>query len=312
MAKLSERFRRSATQIASLGLMKLVVYGIVLAVVGYADIAFIGIMLHHFPGGIFGILSLIGTVATAASIMTLLFGKALWFRPGPQLVCAWLFTGAEVLVAMANVILSFELTSNKPLDPVMAIWYQFTAATPFVALVGWILILQLDKEQKERHEQMEFEERTAALEREQKREQHLAKLERDQEIFEAKMKLGKTYLDYETAYMERFANSQEMQQALQEGAMKTGMEVFSQLTGLPFVAGLPLLPQAQRQQHVAPTQPAPEHTFTQAEVEIMMNNLRQRLPLPAPTTSPLAMPPLPGQQTSGNGNGHAKPATETS
>jgi hypothetical protein len=230
----------SANEEATQGFIKFGAYAIVIAVVGYADIAFIQIMSGHWLGGLFGILSMIGAVATAASIIALLFGKAYWFRPGKQLKWAYFFTGAEVLVSLLNVLLSFELTSGGHLDQFMAFWYQFTAATPFVALVGWILILHFDKSQQERHEQLEFEERTARLEREQRREQQLAQMEHEQAVFEAKMQLADTYLQHETAYMQQFVNSPEVQQRLQAGAMKVAMETFSQLTGLPFVAGLPM------------------------------------------------------------------------
>jgi len=238
MKKLKFNLHLSANEMAGQKFIKLGAYAIVIAVVGYADIAFIQIMSRHFLGGIFGVLSMIGAVATAASILALLFGKANWFRPGPQLVCAYIFTGAEVVVSLANVLLSFELTSNQPLDQAMSIWYNFTAATPFVALIGWILILHFDQSQQDRHEQLEFEEKANKLKREQEHIQLLAQLEHDQQVFDAQMELSETYLAHETAYMQQFVSSPQVQQRLQAGAMKMAMETFSKLTGLPFVAGL--------------------------------------------------------------------------
>jgi len=266
--KLKFNLHLSANEMAGQKFIKLGAYAIVIAVVGYADIAFIQIMSKHFLGGIFGVLSMIGAVTTAASIIALLFGKANWFRPGPQLMCAYIFTGAEVAISLANVLLSFELTSNQPLDQVMSIWYNFTAATPFAALVGWILILHFDQSQQDRHEQMEFEEKANKLKREQEQIQLLAQLEHDQQVFDAQMELSETYLAHETAYMQQFVSSPQVQQRLQAGAMKMAMETFSKLTGLPFVAGLSMPSIEQQPPTLPPVQQPPTQSSTSVQLHV--------------------------------------------
>jgi hypothetical protein len=316
------KVKLSPNEAATVSFLKSGVYAIVIAVVGYADIAFIQIMSKHFLGGIFGVLSMIGAVATAASIVALLFGKAIWFRPGKQLKFAYFFTGAEVMVSLLNVLLAFELTSNQGLDQLMATWYNFTAATPFVALIGWILILQFDKSQQERHEHLEFEEETAALERDQQREQQLAQLEHQQKVFEAQMQLSNTYLEHEVAYMQQFVNSPQVQERLQTGAMKMAMETFSKLTGLPFVAGFPPMQQSaqtpvQPGQHTAgqpPAFPVPthvplpqqppssnsfyenlEHLYNTDPVAFaqLMNSINVQEPTNTPTIRPASLPQSP-------------------
>ncbi len=218
-----KQLKLSLNQQAFARLAQVLVGLIIVAIVGYSEVMFLQIMAKAFPDGFFKIVAIMGGVATGLSVLTLLISKAYWFRPGGQTVAAWLFTAVEVLVLMLNVLLSFALAQTldpSMLDPFMASWYTLCPSSPLVALVGWILIIQLDRSQQERHEELELEAEMQQAEREHRRAVH-----------EAKMKLKRDFLQSQSTYLQHEVDSDEMQRAIQHGARVLAMEELSSLIG---------------------------------------------------------------------------------
>src|SRR5436305_8281979 len=114
----------SSNQQAIRGLAILFAVLVIVGVVGYSEVMFLQVIGRAFPDGFFKVVAMMGGVATGLSVLTLLLAKAYWFRPGSQLVAAWVFTCVEVLILLFNVLLSFALVSGplKASDP-MAVWY---------------------------------------------------------------------------------------------------------------------------------------------------------------------------------------------
>jgi hypothetical protein len=102
----------------------------------------------------------------------------------------------------------------------MKYWEMMSPATPFVALVGWTVILQLDRATQERHEDMEMEDDINKSERAFKRQQH-----------EAGMRIRLKALEYNEQYMMEALESPYHQQAIQTGAEKLTISAIHQLTG---------------------------------------------------------------------------------
>jgi hypothetical protein len=207
--------RISSNEAALSSALKWAVMGIVSLVVIFGDVMFIKLMWNHFPDGLLRIGALGGAVATALSIIVLLLGKAHWFRPGGQLIAAYLFTAVEVCVSILNV-----LYASGVADGMMRYWEMMSPATPFVALVGWTIILQLDRSTQERHEDMEMEDDINKSERAFRRQQH-----------EAGMRIRLKALEYNEQYMMEALESPYHQQAIQSGAEKLTVNAIHQLTG---------------------------------------------------------------------------------
>lgn len=188
---------------------------IITTVVVFGDVMFVKLMWNHFPDGMLRICALGGAFATAASIIVLLIGKTIWFRPGGQLLWSYGFTALEVIVSILNV-----LYASGVQDGIMAYWELLSPATPFVALSGWILILLLDRATKRKHEDMEMEDDIAESERDFKRMQH-----------EAAMEVRKRTLEYNKQYVLDALESPHHQRAIQAGAEKLAASAIASLTG---------------------------------------------------------------------------------
>lgn len=205
----------SANEAAIVSGLNWAVMGIVTAVVVYGDVMFIQLMWNHFPDGLLRVGALGGAITTALSIIVLLIGKSHWFRPGGQLLAAYFFTAVEVGVSVLNV-----LYASGVQDGVMAYWKDLSPATPFVALVGWVVILQLDRATQEKHEAMEMEDEIAASERAFRLQNH-----------RASMRVRVQALQYNESYMLDALESPQHQESIRIGAEKLTRSAIQQLTG---------------------------------------------------------------------------------
>lgn len=135
---------------------------IIIAVVVYSEILFLGIIGGLFPtSGIMAAGAMVGAVATGASILALCIAKSHWFRPGMQLIVAWAFTITEVCTLLANDILAYQLHTGGKLDQFMQIWKTFCVAAPVLSLVGWVLLFYFSPERAISHKRMEMEDNQA-------------------------------------------------------------------------------------------------------------------------------------------------------
>lgn len=301
---------------------KFFAFGIVALVAIYGDIMFLQLMWSTFPDGIGKIFSAIGAVATALSIIILLVGKRHWFRPGGQLTAAYAFTVIEFVVLVANTLVAFNLHNGGHLDSYLAMWYYFCAATPFVSAAGWILILQLDKEQQQRHEDMELADQMEQAERAHRLTAH-----------QMQMQLKRAFLEHQAAYLAEEVNSPQMQAGIREAARRMAQENLKGLSGFPIAPGLHSptvdstaraisdneikaylgeseamrqrvhdLKESQRQQS-SPAQPAPQAPKDGSPVLGALKAFLSPNPQPgdAQDTGPLAIPPLNSQANQSNG-----------
>lgn len=247
------KHKLSMNQEAIAGLAKVLVGVIVLVVVGYSEVMYLQIMSRAFPDGLLKIVAMIGAVGTGLSVLTLLISKAYWFRPGGQMIAAWVFTAVEVVILILNVLLSFALSGGH-VDSYLGVWFTLTPSSPLFALVGWILIIHLDRSQQERHHELEMEAEMQQAEREHKIATH-----------QAKMQLRKSFLESHTTYLEQEVNSPEIQRQLAIGASVLAARELSALTGM----------------HIAPRLGSPT-PHTQVHEETVES--APQAALPAPTT----------------------------
>jgi hypothetical protein len=221
---------------------------VIALVVSFGDAMFIKLMWGYFPDGFLRYLAVGGACTTALSIILLVLGKERWFRPGKQLEFAYGFTGAEVLVSIFNVLCASGVS--------MVFWWMpLSPATPFVSLVGWIVIRMLDQSTKNRHADMKMEDEILKSEREFRKSQH-----------EAEMLIRQKALEYNTQYM---INALE-----EQGHQKTIAEAANKLTGrtIQEVLGITVPSQANGQKQLAPvslpqTAQIPEKTVTLTQTQ---------------------------------------------
>jgi len=310
--KFSFRNKQSANEKAIGGAVQKTGLGIVALVVLYSDIMFVALLWDAFPGGFMRILAVGGAFATGISIIALLIGKSHWFRPGNQLVFSWWFTGGEVVVSILNVITAVMVAEGSHDLGILSYWLLIAPATPFVAVIGWIILLYQDSSRKQRHEEMEMEDQQRSSER-----------QYQMMVFEANMDIKHGYLEQTRQRLHAALNSPAAQQVVDQHAQNLTAQVLNEITGLP------VIPQSQAQQSAlppaaapsTPALPAPAAQLSDAErlqllqLAQMLQQLQQprtsvqevtgKLEAMPPTqTSPLPMAPLNSQtdQQSQNGN----------
>jgi hypothetical protein len=277
------KFRQSAMQRGTKGVLKACIYLIIAAVSFYGDAVFVWMNIGHYTGTyavIFQIFLILGAFCTSASIMALLAGKASWFTPGPQLIIAYVFTGVEVTVNVLNIIVALS-----PNLGIIEYWRIFSPATPFVALVGWVIILNLDKEQRERHAQLEMEEQKNDSQR-----------EYDLMVHEANMDLKYGYLDQTKQRLQAALNSPHAQSVIEQHAMNLTAQVLNEITGLPVMQQ-----QTGRATHLLPN--GDEIAVYGPNQQIAQQHLNKEVQM-FHQSSPLSSPQVPIQAShEGNQNG---------
>lgn len=229
--------RLSANAKAIGGSSKFISGLIISLVVLYSDVMFCALLWNAFPGGFMRILAVGGAFATGISIIALVIGKNSWFRPGSQLVFSWFFTGTEVIVSMMNIIVSVMVARGTDLG-YLSYWLLIAPATPFLSVVGWIVIKYLDKEREALHERMEMED-----------EQRTAELEHERAIHAAKMKLATKSLQYVETFLEQEIQAIEIQATLKHQAHTLAANAAQEVTGQTILVP----PQSQNVPSLPPT-----------------------------------------------------------
>lgn len=213
----------TANQLAAPAIIKFFVWVVILGVVGYSEVLYLGIVGVLFPAGVMYAACILGAFATGISILCLYAGKAHWFRPGPQLMCAWFFTGLEVIILILNDVLAMAIHNGGQLDQYLSLYKFFVPAIPVLSLIGWGVLLFLDPALRLRHARMEMDDR-----------QQAQLLEFEQAQFEAKLdvqykalNIMKERLAAQVANDVSFAH-------IEAGAISATREAISQLTGHHF------------------------------------------------------------------------------
>lgn len=226
--------------LASAGIIKVIVFLILIGVVVYSEYMFIGIISVILPDGVNKVGALIGAVATGASVLTLIAAKLLWITPGGQMVWSWIFTGCEVAILILNDMLAYALHYGAA-SGFLAGWQQITPASPVFALIGWILILLFDRAQRERHQDMELESKKARAERRYKEAAH-----------KAEMELRGNHLNQVTGRLQEVLASDAIQQQIMKHAEQMVARVLTDVSGITSVNYTP-----SQQQQFPPAQQLP-------------------------------------------------------
>lgn len=210
----------SENEQAAVGFIKFFAFLIVVGVVIYSEYMFLGIIGGILPDGISKVAAVIGAVATGASVLCLIGAKLFWVTPGAQIIFSWLFMGIEVAIMFMNDTLAYAL-HNGHVTGVFASWLQITPASPVFALVGWVIILLLDRSQRERHRDMEMEAKIAKSERKYIEAAHAAEME-----------LRNKHLDQVTSRLQDVMASDAIQQQIMAHAERMVARVLTDVSGI--------------------------------------------------------------------------------
>ena len=218
-----ESANASAVRALMIGLAALVV----LSVSGYGTVIYIQLMSKVFPSGPLLMACYMGAVANVVLMLILLVGKFVWFRPGAHEVASWIVTGVELLVAIMNMILAYQLANGKALSSVIAAWYYLAPISPVFSMVGAIVLIMTSSELRKKHHAMEIEEHKERTER-----------EFDLAMHEAEMDVRHSYLGYVKANLVQELNAPERQVEMKHHASVLVAQVLSGISGMSSVPRL--------------------------------------------------------------------------
>jgi len=117
----------------------------------YGDMLFLQVVSKMFSKDPLQMaLTTAGAVMTAASAILLPIAKSRWIMPGPQTVIAFVFWGVEISVLAMN-----SMVAYGEVNSFTTFWAPLVPTTPFVAAIGWGLLLMTDPRNIIRHSQFE-------------------------------------------------------------------------------------------------------------------------------------------------------------
>lgn len=178
----------TATQGALKGLANLIAVVVIMGVTGLGDIMYLQLMISHFPVGLLLVFCYVGAFASFLAMGYLLIGKTNVFRPGGQMIAAWVLLFVELIMAALNMILVFTGTNHT--TGFLSIWLDVAPATPVAVMFGVVIVFFLDPNLQRKHEDMETEDRIHA----QEREFILLQAEADMKIRKETLKLTEQFL----------------------------------------------------------------------------------------------------------------------
>jgi hypothetical protein len=206
----------SAMAKAAKGLGKIIAVLIILAVAALGDVMYIIEMQRVFPGGLLLAFCYLGAFTSFFAIGYLLLGKSVAFRPGAQMLAAWVVFGAELLIIALNIMLVFSGDRSGPLG----IWAMISPATPVFHMLGVALIFFLDPDLKEKHEEMELQARMNRADREYRF-----------ALYRSAIDLKYKHLKYTVSALEEAVNSDKSQAFIREHGYRMNAQLLSDLSG---------------------------------------------------------------------------------
>jgi len=229
-------FSEGANVKALRGLMIGLAALVVLAVSGYGTVIYIQLMGKVFPSGPLLMACYMGAFANVVLMLVLLVGKFVWFRPGAHEVASWIVTGVELLVAILNMMLAFELATGQTLSSLMQAWYYLAPVSPVFSMVGAITLIMTSTELRKRHRELELQEQKDQKER-----------EFDLAMHAAEMEVKHQYLGFIQSKLTSELNAPERHAEMADHAALLVSEVLSGISGLQSVPRLrgPRLPSEQ-------------------------------------------------------------------
>jgi hypothetical protein len=155
------------------GFAKLIAVIVILAVAAFGDVMYIIEMSKVFAGqGILLAFCYLGAFTSFLAIGYLLLGKSAVFRPGGQMLAAWIVFAAELIIIALNIMLIFSSDRTG----FMGLWAYLSPATPVLHMFGVAIIFFLDPELKEKHKDMELHARQRQADRDYEHTVQMAKI----------------------------------------------------------------------------------------------------------------------------------------
>lgn len=197
---------------------------IVLAVAAFGDVMYVIEMQRIFEGqGLLLIFCYVGAFTSFAAIGYLLLGKARVFRPGAQMLAAWILTGVELVIIALNIILVFN-TSHTGF---LAVWAQLSPATPVFHMCGVFLVLFLDPNLQAVHHEKEL----AAKEEK-------AELDLEHLVAMTRISVKRKQLAHIERQLAQISDSPQAIASAQKIAIAQYAQIFTQLTGSPMTSSV--------------------------------------------------------------------------
>ena len=227
MQQLRKRFEEGSNTKAVRALMIGLAALVVLSVSGYGTVIYIQLMGKVFPAGPLQIACYMGAAANLVLMVVLLVGKFVWFRPGAHEVASWIVTGVELLVAILNMILAYQLASGNQPTGFLSAWYYLAPISPVFSMVGAIVLIMTSSELRKKHHALEIEEQKERAEREFELSMH-----------EAEMEVRHQYLGFVKNNLVVELNAPERQIEMKNHASVLVAQVLSGISGLSSVPRL--------------------------------------------------------------------------
>jgi hypothetical protein len=229
-----QKYKEGANGRAWRVLMIVLAAVVVLSVSGYGTVIYIQLMGKVFPSGPLQIACYMGAAANFLLMVVLLVGKFVWFRPGAHEVASWLVTGIELVVAILNMMLAFQLASGQPVTGFMAAWSYLAPISPIFSMCGAIALIMTSTEMRRRHKAMEVEEEKEQAENELGLAMHRAQIE-----------TRSKYVQFVTQRLMDELNSPARQQEMASHASGLVSKVLAEMSLLQAVPARPGLPAPQ-------------------------------------------------------------------
>ena len=199
------------------GLVRIIAVVIVLSVVGFSDLMYLVLMQKIFPGGIFLVVCYIGAFAGFLATIYLLIGKVSVFAPGAQMLISWIAFGAELFIASLNIILAF---ASGHADGLLAAWSYIAPATPVIHMFFVAIIYFADPSIKEKHKDMEMNQKVREAER---------RVELAQKL--AMVRVTEKHTEFTVQGLEDALTSEESLARIEEHARSMNDKLLTELTG---------------------------------------------------------------------------------
>jgi hypothetical protein len=194
----------------------------------------------------------LGAFTSFLAIGYLLLGKSVSFRPGGQMLAAWVVFGMELSIIGLNIILAF----NPDHSGFLGVWSYISPATPVLHMLGVALIYFMDPDLKSKHEAMEMQEKMDTSER-----------SVEFETFNARINLRRRQVEHVSKALEQAVNSPESLAYIQQFGYTLNRELLTELTGMSLLPSPGTTP--------APGLPAPGSSAGAPAPRVVSSSLSQ-------------------------------------
>lgn len=147
---------------------------VILSVALFGDVMYVVQMQKVLNDPMMLALAYMGAFTSILAVGYILIGKTLTFYPGVQMIAAWVFFGAEIVIIILNVLLAFQ--GGTGVDQIMQAWATISPATPVFHMLGVAILYFLDPHRHDYHQDLVLERQIADSERRIKLLEHHAQM----------------------------------------------------------------------------------------------------------------------------------------